>query len=84
MFQGVNQLLTTHGANELVTPAEAAPLLRISPALIRKWASTNKIQAAGLNRNGQKVYRYLDLARYEHQTRRAAGRSSRETASTDV
>jgi|GEM_PF-6219285 len=76
-------MLTINGADELVTPAEAASVLGISPALIRKWASTNKIQAAGLNRSGHKVYRYLDLARYEHQTRRAAGRARRQSASTD-
>lgn len=73
-------MFTTNGADELVTPAEAAPVLGVTPALIRKWASTNKIQAAGLNRSGHKVYRYLDLARYEHQTRRAAGRRHEPSA----
>ena len=69
-------LLAFDGIETAVTPDEAASNLPISAALVRKWASLGHIQPVDI-RGRQKLYRYCDIARYEHQTRRSAGRACR-------
>lgn len=63
---------------EPVTPEEASRSLPIhgGAATIRKWAQLKKIEPAGLDKNGRKLYRRIDIIRYEYQTRHRAGRAA--------
>lgn len=67
-------MLTTDGLEQKLTAAEASSVFNVTTALIRKWASLGKIDAVGIDQRGRKLYRLIDIARYEQQTRRAAGR----------
>lgn len=63
---------------EPVTPEEASRSLPIhgGATTIRKWAQLKRIEPAGLDKNGRKLYRRIDIIRYEHQTRHRAGRTA--------
>lgn len=56
-----------------MSPSEAASILPVTADLIRKWASLGHITPVDI-RGRRKLYRYRDIARYEAQVRRAAGR----------
>ncbi|HVX56251.1 MAG TPA: helix-turn-helix domain-containing protein [Candidatus Saccharimonadales bacterium] len=71
-------VLTPDGLNQLLTPAEASSLFGVQAATIRKWAQLGHIQAAGLDKAGRKLYRLIDIAKYEKETRVASGRENRE------
>jgi hypothetical protein len=71
----MNAVLTTEGINDKITAVEAAAVYGVKAATIRKWASLKKIEAVGEDRQHRKLYRVIDVARYEKETRRAAGRS---------
>jgi DNA-binding transcriptional MerR regulator len=74
----MHAVLTPDGANELLTTAQAATVCNVTAATIRKWAQLGHITAAGLDRSGRKLYRLIDVARYEKQTRIRSGRENRE------
>lgn len=65
------------GINQLLTPAEASRLFDVTPATIRKWAQLGKIRPAGLDPAGRPLYRLIDIARYEKETRLQSGREKR-------
>ncbi|MGW4720480.1 hypothetical protein [Nocardia sp. NPDC004260] len=67
-------MIVTDGLEQKMTTVEASSVFNVTAALIRKWASLGKIQAVGMDLRGRKLYRLIDIARYEQQTRRAAGR----------
>lgn len=69
--------LTLKGMNSLLTPAEASRIFEVTPATIRKWAQLGKIQPAGLDRSGRNLYRLIDIAKYEKETRQRSGRDKR-------
>lgn len=71
-------VLTPDGLNQLLTPSEASTIFGVGAATIRKWAQLGKIQPAGMDRAGRKLYRLIDIARYERETRTRSGRESRE------
>ncbi|KIA63012.1 hypothetical protein [Nocardia vulneris] len=68
-------ILATDGLDQKLSAVEASAIFGVQAATIRKWASLGKIQAVGEDRQHRKLYRLIDLARYEKETRRAAGRS---------
>ncbi|AHH20824.1 hypothetical protein NONO_c60480 [Nocardia nova SH22a] len=68
-------MLVTDGLDSQMTAVEASSVFGVSADLIRKWASLGKITAVGIDPRGRKLYKLIDIARYEQQTRRAAGRS---------
>jgi hypothetical protein len=70
-------VITLDGINQLLTPAEASRLFDVTPATIRKWAQLGKITPAGLDPAGRNLYRLIDIARYEKQTRAQSGREKR-------
>ena len=72
-------VLTLDGIESLLTPAEASRIFDVTPATIRKWSQLGKIHPAGLDHSGRKVYRLIDIARYEKETRQRAGRDKRTT-----
>lgn len=74
----MHAVLTPAGANELVTTAEAATICCVTAATIRKWAQLGHIHASGMDRSGRKLYRVIDVARYEITTRVSSGRENRE------
>lgn len=67
-------VFATDGLEQQLTTAEASAIFGVTAATIRKWASLGKIQAVGIDRSRRKLYRLIDLAKYEQQTRRSAGR----------
>lgn len=71
-------VLTPDGINQLLTPSEASRLFNVTPATIRKWAQLKKIEPSGIDTTGRKLYRLIDIARYEKQTRKQSGREQRE------
>lgn len=62
----------------MLTTAQAATICGVTAATIRKWAQLGHIEAVGLDRAGRKLYRLIDVARYEKQTRVASGRENRD------
>jgi hypothetical protein len=71
-------VFTPDGLNQLLSTAQAATLFNVTAATIRKWDQLGKIAPAGLDRGGRKLYRLIDIARYEKETRVASGRENRE------
>ncbi|MEV0367528.1 hypothetical protein [Nocardia fusca] len=68
-------MIVTDGLEQKMTAVEASSVFNVTAALIRKWASLGKIHAVGMDMRGRKLYRLIDIARYEKETRQAAGRS---------
>ncbi|MFJ4653883.1 hypothetical protein ACIP5Y_21680 [Nocardia sp. NPDC088792] len=64
----------TDGLETQLTAVEASAIFAVTAATIRKWASLGKLNSVGIDRQGRKLYRLLDIARCEKQTRHAAGR----------
>lgn len=71
-------VFTPDGINQLLTTAEASSIFGVQAATIRKWAQLGHIQPAGIDKGGRKLYRLIDIARYERETRIASGRENRE------
>lgn len=71
-------VFTPDGLNQLLTTAQAASLFGVTSATIRKWDQLGKVSPAGLDRSGRKLYRLIDVARYEKETRVRSGRENRE------
>ncbi|WP_433597908.1 hypothetical protein ACQPXH_19145 [Nocardia sp. CA-135953] len=72
----MDAILSTDGIDSLLNTIEASTIFGVQAATIRKWASLGKIEAQGQDPQGRKLYRLIDLARYENQTRNAAGRAT--------
>jgi len=70
-------MLAPDGAKTAVTAAQATRVLDVTEATIRKWAQLGRIQSVGKNSAGKKLYRYIDLAIAEEQTRLRGGREKR-------
>lgn len=68
-------VLTTDGLEQQLNTTEASTIFGVQAATIRKWASLGKIEAVGEDARHRKLYRLIDIARYEKATRAAAGRS---------
>lgn len=74
----MQSVLTPEGLNQLLTTSEASTIFGVTAATIRKWAQLGKVEPAGIDRGGRKLYRLIDLARYEKETRVSSGRENRE------
>jgi excisionase family DNA binding protein len=74
----LHAVLTPDGAQQLLTTAQAATLLGVTAATIRKWAQLGHIHATGLDQAGRKLYRLIDVAQYEKTTRIPSGRENRD------
>lgn len=68
-------VLTPEGINSQITATEAAALCGVALCTITKWVREERIQPVGLNAQGRKLYRLLDVAKAEHATRERARRS---------
>ncbi|BDY31397.1 helix-turn-helix domain-containing protein [Mycolicibacterium mageritense] len=71
-------VFTPDGINQLLTTAEASTIFGVQAATIRKWAQLGHINPAGLDKGGRKLYRLIDIARYEKETRVKSGRANRD------
>lgn len=67
-------VLTPEGIDSQITATEAAALCGVALCTITKWVRENRIQPVGLNPQGRKLYRLLDVAKAEHATRARARR----------
>ncbi|TXH48179.1 MAG: hypothetical protein E6Q97_25265 [Desulfurellales bacterium] len=61
-----------YGPTDQVTAAVAAQQFGISIAAITNWVSRGHLAPAGIDDNGHKTYRVLDLAKAEYKTRSKA------------
>ncbi len=59
--------------SELLSVAEAARLVRVSPDSIRRWILTGKLRAFRLGEHGHWRVLARDLAAYVNQPRRSDG-----------
>jgi hypothetical protein len=69
-------IITPDGINQLLTIAEASRFIGVSVETIRKWSKLKKIQPSGRNPAGHNLYRLIDIARCEKDTRIASGRAT--------
>lgn len=67
-------MLTPEGIDSQITATEAAALCGVALCTITKWVREGRIQPAGLNMQGRKLYRLLDVAKAELATREKARR----------
>lgn len=67
-------VLTPEGINSKVTASEAAALCGVALCTITKWARSGRIQPAGINQQGRKLYSLIDIAKAERATRDRARR----------
>ena len=67
-------VLTPEGIDSQITATEAAALCGVALCTITKWAREGRIEPVGLNVQGRKLYRLLDVAKAEHATRDRARR----------
>lgn len=67
-------VLTPEGIDSLITSTEAATLCGVSAATIRKWVQRGNLEPSGLDINGRKLFRLLDVAKAERATRSNARR----------
>lgn len=67
-------VLTPDGIDTQITATEAADLCGVALCTITKWVRCGRIEAVGLNRQGRKLYRLLDVAKAERATRDKARR----------
>lgn len=67
-------MLTPEGIDSQITATEAAALCGVALCTITKWVREGRINAVGLNTQGRKLYRLLDVAKAEHATREKARR----------
>ena len=62
----------------LITGAQAAQLVKVTPAAIRLWVHRGHLVKAGIDEQGRNLYRVTDVAVAEYKTRTRARR--RQTA----
>jgi len=62
-------MLTIAGPNMLLTRAEAAEVAEVSVERIRTWERRKHLERAGLNEDGQPVYKAVDVAKARHKMR---------------
>lgn len=67
-------MLTPEGIDSQITATEAAALCGVALCTITKWVREGRINPVGLNIQGRKLYRLLDVAKAEHATREKARR----------
>lgn len=67
-------VLTPEGIDSQITATEAAKLCGVALCTITKWVRQGRIHPVGLNPQGRKLYRLLDIAKAEHSTRNKARR----------
>lgn len=67
-------VLTPDGIDSLITAAEAATLCNVSTSTIYVWVNRGTLAPSGINNQGHKVYRLLDVAKAERATRDRARR----------
>ena len=67
-------MLTPDGIDAHITATEAAAFCGVKLCTITKWAREQRITPVGINRQGRKVYRLIDIAKAEHATRARARR----------
>lgn len=67
-------MLTPEGIDSQITATEAAQLCGVAVCTITKWARDGRINPVGLNPQGRKLYRLLDIAKAERATREKARR----------
>lgn len=67
-------VLTPEGIESQITASEAAALCGVALCTITKWVRQDRIKPVGLNPQGRKLYRLLDVAKAEHATREKARR----------
>jgi predicted site-specific integrase-resolvase len=67
-------VLTPEGIDSQITATEAAALCGVALCTITKWVRERRIEPVGLNIQGRKLYRLLDVAKAEHATREKARR----------
>lgn len=67
-------MLTPEGIDSQITASEAAALCGVALCTITKWVREGRIEPCGLNIQGRKVYRLLDVAKAERATRERARR----------
>ncbi|WP_232491110.1 hypothetical protein [Mycobacterium dioxanotrophicus] len=67
-------MLTPEGIDSEITATEAAALCGVALCTITKWARDGRITPVGINRQGRKIYRLLDVAKAERATRNKARR----------
>lgn len=67
-------MLTPEGIDSKITASEAAALCGVALCTITKWAREERINPVGINPQGRKLYRLLDIAKAEHATRQRARR----------
>lgn len=64
------------GINDLITTTQAATLCGVGVTAIRNWAHRGTITAAGIDHQGRKLYRLIDIAKAERATRTKARRTA--------
>lgn len=69
-------VLTPEGIDSLITANEAATLCGVAASTIRVWANRKTIEARGVDEQGRKLYRLLDVAKAERATRQRARRTT--------
>lgn len=67
-------VLTPEGIDSQITATEAAALCGVAVCTITKWVRERRIEPVGLNIQGRKLYRLLDVAKAEYATREKARR----------
>lgn len=67
-------VLTPEGIDSQITATEAAALCGVALCTITKWTREGRLDPVGLNRQGRKLYRLLDVAKAERATRERARR----------
>ncbi len=68
-------MLITRG-DGLVTTAQAAAIVRVDPATIRKWRQRKHLRPRGLDERGHPLYHPDDIAAAEKQVRANGLRTS--------
>lgn len=70
------QAIHADGIDSLITASEAGALCGVDTKTIYQWCNRNKLQPAGLDERGRKLFRLLDVAKAERATRNhPAGRN---------
>jgi DNA-binding transcriptional MerR regulator len=62
-------VVTITGPDMLLTRAEAAEVARVSVERIRTWERREHLERAGLNEDGQPVYKAVDVAKAQYKLR---------------
>lgn len=67
-------MLTPEGIDSQITATEAAALCGVAVCTITKWVRDGRMDPVGINPQGRKLYRLLDVAKAERATRDKARR----------